>query len=216
MYVHVCICKYMRIVRVKRAKLRGETRIVQQTREKVQQYTSSEVMCAAAFRCASEFSTLRLKFFFSLIQLMNNTLYQAQFSSIIDACDEDQMDMLLNYNNTSLLYDLRFKDLENSVKLFWNSTPTDVVYVFPFIMAFTTDAIEIRLAVNGSLLATLYMPNLQLLSAKVLHWYCKHYRTVPVKPQNLGSSSSMNRFPLKHLCKTEERLLLDTDIEQVG
>jgi len=34
-------------------------------------------------------------------------------------------------------------------------------------MAFTKDTIEIRLAVNGNLLATMFMPSAQLLSAKV-------------------------------------------------
>ena len=37
---------------------------------------------------------------------------------------------------------------------------------FPFIIGFGEDLIEIRLAVNGNLLASMYMPNVRLLSAK--------------------------------------------------
>ena len=49
----------------------------------------------------------------------------------------------------------------------WNSVPLAVVCAFPYILAFATDAIEFRYAVNGSLLQTLFMPELKLISAKV-------------------------------------------------
>ena len=49
----------------------------------------------------------------------------------------------------------------------WNSVPLSVVCAFPYILAFSTDAIEFRYAVNGSLLQTLYMPELKLITAKV-------------------------------------------------
>ena len=42
-----------------------------------------------------------------------------------------------------------------------------ILYDFYSILAFSTDAIEFRYAVNGSLLQTLYMPELKLISAKV-------------------------------------------------
>ena len=53
----------------------------------------------------------------------------------------------------------------------WNSVPLAVVCAFPYILAFATDAIEFRYAVNGSLLQTLYLSELKLISAKV--WYSK-------------------------------------------
>ena len=51
----------------------------------------------------------------------------------------------------------------------WNSVPLAVVCAFPYILAFATDAIEFRYAVNGSLLQTLYMPELKLITAKVIY-----------------------------------------------
>ena len=49
----------------------------------------------------------------------------------------------------------------------WNSVPLSVICAFPYILAFSTDAIEFRYAVNGSLLQTLCLPELKLISAKV-------------------------------------------------
>lgn len=40
-------------------------------------------------------------------------------------------------------------------------------YCFPFVLGFGTDTIEIRLGVNGNLFASLYMPGVHLLAAKV-------------------------------------------------
>jgi hypothetical protein len=41
------------------------------------------------------------------------------------------------------------------------------VCAFPYILAFTPDTMEIRLVVNGSLVNTMTMPNLQLVTSKV-------------------------------------------------
>ena len=53
----------------------------------------------------------------------------------------------------------------------WNSVPLSVICAFPYILAFSTDAIEFRYAVNGSLLQTLCMPELKLISSKVSIYY---------------------------------------------
>ena len=58
----------------------------------------------------------------------------------------------------------------------WNSVPLAVVCAFPYILAFSTDAIEFRYAVNGSLLQTLGMPELKLITAKVNN--IKHFAIV--------------------------------------
>uniref|UniRef100_A0A1I7X349 PITH domain-containing protein n=1 Tax=Heterorhabditis bacteriophora TaxID=37862 RepID=A0A1I7X349_HETBA len=43
---------------------------------------------------------------------------------------------------------------------------TNLAFRFPFIIGFGEDLIEIRLAVNGNLLASMYMPSVKLLSSK--------------------------------------------------
>lgn len=42
------------------------------------------------------------------------------------------------------------------------------VCAFPYILAFTTDSIEIRLVVNGNLVHTAVVPELQLVASKVI------------------------------------------------
>ncbi|KAM5145388.1 GTPase-activating Rap/Ran-GAP domain-like protein 3 [Mantella aurantiaca] len=48
----------------------------------------------------------------------------------------------------------------------WNQVPNAVVCAFPYILAFTTDSIEIRLVVNGNLVHTAVVPELQLVSSR--------------------------------------------------
>uniref|UniRef100_A0A8C3K7U6 CNH domain-containing protein n=1 Tax=Calidris pygmaea TaxID=425635 RepID=A0A8C3K7U6_9CHAR len=49
----------------------------------------------------------------------------------------------------------------------WNQVPYAVVCAFPYILAFTTDSIEIRLVVNGNLVHTAVVPELQLVASRV-------------------------------------------------
>ncbi|NWU46893.1 GARL3 protein, partial [Dromas ardeola] len=48
----------------------------------------------------------------------------------------------------------------------WNQVPYAVVCAFPYILAFTTDSIEIRLVVNGNLVHTAVVPDLQLVASR--------------------------------------------------
>lgn len=48
----------------------------------------------------------------------------------------------------------------------WNQVPNAVVCAFPYILAFTTDSIEIRLVVNGNLVHTAVVPELQLVASR--------------------------------------------------
>lgn len=53
------------------------------------------------------------------------------------------------------------------------SLPNNLYFVavcaFPYILAFTTDSIEIRLVVNGNLVHTAVVPELQLVASRVRH-----------------------------------------------
>ncbi|XP_038601443.1 GTPase-activating Rap/Ran-GAP domain-like protein 3 isoform X1 [Tachyglossus aculeatus] len=48
----------------------------------------------------------------------------------------------------------------------WNQVPYAIVCAFPYILAFTTDSIEIRLVVNGNLVHTAVVPQLQLVASR--------------------------------------------------
>ncbi|XP_029300575.1 GTPase-activating Rap/Ran-GAP domain-like protein 3 isoform X2 [Cottoperca gobio] len=48
----------------------------------------------------------------------------------------------------------------------WNQMPNAIVCAFPYILAFTTDSIEIRLVVNGNLVYTSVVPELQLAASR--------------------------------------------------
>ncbi|GIY69217.1 hypothetical protein CEXT_544151 [Caerostris extrusa] len=48
----------------------------------------------------------------------------------------------------------------------WNAVPEAIVCAFPYVMAFTSDNIEIRLVINGNLVQSMVMPSLKLVTAK--------------------------------------------------
>ncbi len=75
--------------------------------------------------------------------------------------------MLLSHNSLSHVQKLE-ANAARTHPIEWNSVPTfGVVCAFPYILAFSSDSIEFRYAVNGSLLQTLCLPDLNLLSSKV-------------------------------------------------
>ncbi|KAG8235376.1 hypothetical protein J437_LFUL012587 [Ladona fulva] len=81
--------------------------------------------------------------------------------------DHSQPEVLLCYNHTCHFQKL-LDDGPPSTEFdfHWNSVPTDIVVAFPYVLALTTDCLEIRLIVNGNLVHTNPMPKLKLISAK--------------------------------------------------
>ena len=80
---------------------------------------------------------------------------------------DQESEVLLSHNCSSHVQKVEVRAAKTH-PIEWNSVPLAVVCAFPYILAFSTDAIEFRYAVNGSLLQTLGMPELQLITAKVL------------------------------------------------
>uniref|UniRef100_A0A915KRP0 CNH domain-containing protein n=1 Tax=Romanomermis culicivorax TaxID=13658 RepID=A0A915KRP0_ROMCU len=107
----------------------------------------------------------------------------ARESSLIVSSDLDTEDILLtsqskpcmNYNpfefsenqkNSTLIFDLFENDFSSPLSITWTNNPSSVAYCFPFILAFGSDTIEIRLGVNGNLFASLSMAGVSLLASK--------------------------------------------------
>ncbi|ELT91917.1 hypothetical protein CAPTEDRAFT_143813 [Capitella teleta] len=98
---------------------------------------------------------------------------KANLVAALDIYEDDEAELLLCYNRMFRfrLYVSHFQKLreDNSQEFdfYWNSEPKGVVCAFPYIMAFTPDTIEIRLIINGNLVHTMSMPDLQLITSKV-------------------------------------------------
>ena len=75
-------------------------------------------------------------------------------------------EVFLTYNCSSHLQHLSFKSPHTNV-VSWNSLPQSVLCVFPYVLSFTSDAIEFRSVVDGALLQTMSLPELVLISSKV-------------------------------------------------
>ncbi|XP_056408493.1 GTPase-activating Rap/Ran-GAP domain-like protein 3 isoform X2 [Hyla sarda] len=99
---------------------------------------------------------------------------RVHFVAAIDVYEDGEAGLLLCYNYTcsykkvspfnggSPLIQPSASDFHFS----WNQVPNAVVCAFPYILAFTTDSIEIRLVVNGNLVHTAVVPELQLVASR--------------------------------------------------
>ncbi|XP_012254157.2 GTPase-activating Rap/Ran-GAP domain-like protein 3 isoform X2 [Athalia rosae] len=85
----------------------------------------------------------------------------------LDLREDEEPELLLCYNNTCHFQKLIDESMASTAFDFhWNSVPTAVVCAFPYVIAFTSDTMEIRLIINGNLVHTMVMPNLNLISSK--------------------------------------------------
>lgn len=75
-------------------------------------------------------------------------------------------EVLLGHGLTTLLLSLSDSALSTSSKIVWNSEPKNIVYMAPYILAFTSNSIEIRKADNGSLMQTINAPDVHMFSHK--------------------------------------------------
>uniref|UniRef100_T1J194 Rap-GAP domain-containing protein n=1 Tax=Strigamia maritima TaxID=126957 RepID=T1J194_STRMM len=98
-------------------------------------------------------------------------LFQADGSKLIhlvtaiDVYEDDEAELLLCYNHTCHFQKLS-EDNSTEFDFSWNSVPEAIVCAFPYILAFTSDSIEIRLVINGNLVHTMVMPTLRLITSK--------------------------------------------------
>ncbi|XP_022643618.1 GTPase-activating Rap/Ran-GAP domain-like protein 3 isoform X3 [Varroa destructor] len=83
----------------------------------------------------------------------------------LDIYEDDEAELLLCYNHTTHFQKLQEETI-NTFNFQWNAMPEGVVCVFPYIMGFNYDSIEIRLIINGNLVHNMAMPKLKLIASK--------------------------------------------------
>ncbi len=71
------------------------------------------------------------------------------------------------FSVTCQLITLHDNTAYNSVEIVWNTEPQDLVFMYPYMLAFTEHTVEIRMSSNGSLMQTIDVPDLHLFSSKV-------------------------------------------------
>ena len=117
---------------------------------------------------------------------------QTQLVAALDLCDGQETELLLCYNrkrihwlfflvliiffqkstfsfsslDTCHFHKLNEENKTTEFDFHWNTSPTSVVCAFPYIIAFTSDSMEIRLLVNGNLVHTVTMADLELITSK--------------------------------------------------
>ncbi|XP_037917426.1 GTPase-activating Rap/Ran-GAP domain-like protein 3 [Hermetia illucens] len=90
----------------------------------------------------------------------------AQLINAVELCDGQETELLLCYNHTCHFQKITEEVNTTEFDFHWNTSPSSIVCAFPYIIAFTSDTMEIRLLVNGNLVYTAIMPELQLITSK--------------------------------------------------
>ncbi|XP_037559223.1 GTPase-activating Rap/Ran-GAP domain-like protein 3 isoform X1 [Dermacentor silvarum] len=90
---------------------------------------------------------------------------KAHLVAALDIYEDDEAELLLCYNHTTHFQKLNDENT-TEFDFQWNAVPDNIVCVFPYIMAFTYESIEIRLIINGNLVHNMIMPKLKLITSK--------------------------------------------------
>ncbi|XP_032089310.1 GTPase-activating Rap/Ran-GAP domain-like protein 3 [Thamnophis elegans] len=99
---------------------------------------------------------------------------RVNFVAAIDVYEDGEAGLLLCYNYVCYYRKVSpfnggtalAQPLASDYHFSWNQVPYAIVCAFPYILAFTTDSIEIRLVVNGNLVHTAVVPALQLVASR--------------------------------------------------
>nr|XP_015798528.2 GTPase-activating Rap/Ran-GAP domain-like protein 3 isoform X4 [Nothobranchius furzeri] len=118
---------------------------------------------------------------------------RVNFVAAIDVYEDGEAGLLLCYNY--ICYYKKVCPFNGSTPMIqsntsdfhfsWNQMPNAIVCAFPYILAFTTDSIEIRLVVNGNLVYTAVVPELQLAASRLDIYFVS---TAPVSSASNCSS----------------------------
>ncbi|XP_016391308.1 GTPase-activating Rap/Ran-GAP domain-like protein 3 [Sinocyclocheilus rhinocerous] len=100
---------------------------------------------------------------------------RVNFVAAIDVYEDGEAGLLLCYNNICIYKKVcpfngatpMIQPNTSDFHFSWNQMPNAIVCAFPYILAFTTDSIEIRLVVNGNLVYTAVVPELQLTASRI-------------------------------------------------
>ncbi|XP_017315940.1 GTPase-activating Rap/Ran-GAP domain-like protein 3 isoform X1 [Ictalurus punctatus] len=99
---------------------------------------------------------------------------RVNFVAAIDVYEDGEAGLLLCYNNFCAYKKVcpfngatpMIQPNSSDFHFSWNQMPNGIVCAFPYILAFTTDSIEIRLVVNGNLVYTAVVPELHLIASR--------------------------------------------------
>ncbi|XP_027279566.1 GTPase-activating Rap/Ran-GAP domain-like protein 3 isoform X3 [Cricetulus griseus] len=99
---------------------------------------------------------------------------KVNFVAAIDVYEDGEAGLLLCYNYSCIYKKVcpfnggsfLLQPSASDFQFCWNQAPYAIVCAFPYLLAFTTDSMEIRLVVNGNLVHTAIVPQLQLVASR--------------------------------------------------
>ncbi|KAM6183401.1 GTPase-activating Rap/Ran-GAP domain-like protein 3 isoform 2-T2 [Erethizon dorsatum] len=99
---------------------------------------------------------------------------RVNFVAAIDVYEDGEAGLLLCYNYSCIYKKVcpfngssfLIQPSASDFQFCWNQAPYAIVCAFPYLLAFTPDSMEIRLVVNGNLVHTAVVPQLQLVASR--------------------------------------------------
>lgn len=94
---------------------------------------------------------------------MASRIEPVAFLQVGNPVESDETELVLAYNQAVVFKSTEGGD-SRQYDIKWTSRPQHIAYVYPYLLGFTRETIEVVTMINGSLVKTLPMPNLQLIA----------------------------------------------------
>ncbi|XP_062937724.1 GTPase-activating Rap/Ran-GAP domain-like protein 3 [Cynocephalus volans] len=128
---------------------------------------------------------------------------KVNFVAAIDVYEDGEAGLLLCYNYSCIYKKVcpfnggsfLVQPSASDFQFCWNQAPYAIVCAFPYLLAFTTDSIEIRLVVNGNLVHTAVVPQLQLVSSRSDIYFTATAAVGEVSPGSSSKGASAHSSP---------------------
>ncbi|XP_075415215.1 GTPase-activating Rap/Ran-GAP domain-like protein 3 [Tenrec ecaudatus] len=128
---------------------------------------------------------------------------RVNFVAAIDVYEDGEAGLLLCYNYSCIYKKVcpfnggsfLVQPSASDFQFCWNQAPDAVVCAFPYLLAFTSDSMEIRLAVNGNLVHTAVVPQLQLVASRSDMYFTAAAAVTEVSSGGSSQAASAHNSP---------------------
>uniref|UniRef100_A0A8C0KTJ8 GTPase-activating Rap/Ran-GAP domain-like protein 3 n=1 Tax=Canis lupus dingo TaxID=286419 RepID=A0A8C0KTJ8_CANLU len=147
---------------------------------------------------------------------------RVNFVAAIDVYEDGEAGLLLCYNYSCIYKKVcpfnggsfLVQPSASDFQFCWNQAPYAIVCAFPYLLAFTTDSMEIRLVVNGNLVHTAVVPQLQLVASREPEITLMVHSRLFLKFSRSFLNHMSGETPSKNLYKIPLRNLVGRSIER--
>ncbi|KHN85420.1 GTPase-activating Rap/Ran-GAP domain-like protein 3, partial [Toxocara canis] len=148
-------------------------------------------------------------FGYGAVEYLSCDVPRTQITTTYATSDGQTDEIHYSHKNMTITIDSLDQCSCNVQETFWSCPLNSFVYRFPFVVGFGQDLIEIRLAINGNLLCSMYMPAVKVLSSKDDIIFAVEHSIYP--SEHACAASSYNQTNHSSTAKTHRSSFIKRD-----